>query len=224
MRAAFRNLLLLILYHEITTCPAIGQPTQQWAFATTRLWEEDDKRFDFTTHVRLESLEEQPILYQLQPRFSLSCGKYFRCATNYSFFALNSRTATGEETTEHQNRFEAELNPFFKFSDTWSYNGRNRLEYLIDSDFDYINSRIRHRDAIEHLNPFGLPIKLFTSNEIFFSRLELSFNQNRFIPLGLRVPWNDTEISIYPMILTNKRDGDWNNIFVLGLDLFLDPF
>jgi hypothetical protein len=222
MRGFFRVLIFLTL--SLTSSVSSAQETQKWMFATLRLWEEASQRLDFTTHTRFESLDEQPTLYQLQPRFSFSCGKYFRCATNYSFFALKARENSGEEKTEHQNRFEGELNPFFKISDRWSYNGRNRFEYLVDSKFDFINSRIRHRDLVERLNPFGLPIKAYISNEIFFSQSDQSFNQNRFIPLGIRIPWDDTEVSIYPMILTNKRDGEWNNALVLGLDLFLDPF
>lgn len=215
-------MLLLVLTSIASVSISNAQETQKWAFVTARLWEEEDKRLDLTTHARAESLDEQPTLYQLQPRFSLRCGKYFRCATNYSFFALRSKTIAGEEEIEHQNRLETELNPFFKISDTWSYIGRNRFEYLVDSKFDYINSRIRHRDQIELLNPLGLPIKLFLSNEIFFSRSEMSLNQNRFIPVGIRFPSDEREVSIYPMIITNKRDEEWSNILVLGLDLFFD--
>jgi hypothetical protein len=201
---------------------ALASPSQQWIFTTARLWQEQNQRLDLTFHTRLSGLDQKPTLYQLQPRYSMKCGEYFRCAANYSFFSLNRTSNSGEEQIEHQNRFEGELNPHFTFNEELTYQGRNRFEYLLDERYSEINSRFRHRDLLEVKHPLGLKIKAFVSNEIFYSFGDDSLNQFRFVPLGFRFPWLGNEYSLYPMLLSNKSNGEWDHALVIGLDLFFD--
>ena len=216
--------LLVVFFLFLSPANLSAAPAQQWLFSNTRLLDFEGKRLDLTLHTRFQGLDEEPTLYQIQPRFSLNCGKYFRCATNYSFFALRSKDTTGEELTERQNRLEFELNPRFKISDSWSYIGRNRIEYLMNSEFSYINSRFRHRDSLERQQIFGLSLRAFFANEIFYNLEESTVSQFRVVPLGVRIPWDKEEFSLYPMLVSNKRDGDWQHAIIIGVDFFFDLF
>ncbi len=221
--------LLIVLINIIfnnSLCKA--DDPQLWIFNNLNFVKESDHELTLTMHGRFVEGEDLS-LYQFQPKYAFSLHDYFWGAFNYSFFGVknNSKNVEDEDIFSNQHRLEIELQPRFQISELFKYTGRNRLEYLMNEDINYLNHRFRHRSVISFegfKDSFGI---LVSQSEVFYDFGQENWNQFRTAPLGVRFKIKDFQISFLPSILSLRKKSDngesnWSHSYFSSFELSYD--
>jgi hypothetical protein len=216
-------LQLIFLTITLSAATVRSETPQLWDFTHFRFYDDEKTRLDLTLHGRLVEDVSKLSVLQIQPKISRKVSQGLRLGLNYSYFSIRrTNDSTGEDQFVNQNRAEFEVLPEFRLNDLFNLVQRTRYEYLMDNDFEKLNTRLRHRLQLisEPVNSKGL--RLFTGTELFYDIGARSFNQARTVPVGIRIPCFGVDWGISPMWLNQKRDGDWDHAVVLQLDTWLD--
>jgi hypothetical protein len=196
---------------------------QLWFFTHTNFVREETHELNLGTHVRFTDFDLLT-LYMIHPRFSFRIDDTLWLGTNYSFFGVRQIVPAllNENIISNQHRLEFELLPRLMLGGPWQYFGRNRIEYLMDNRLNYISHRFRHRSSIfydGYIDKIGL---LIAQAEIFYDFGFTSWNQVRVAPLGTRIRFRKTWISVMPTFVTLKLGERRDNTLAMVFEAFFD--
>lgn len=227
LKKTYRQGFFLAFFISISTLisaiTAHAETPQLWDFTHFRLYDEGKTRLDLSLHGRLVDDVPKLSVVQIQPKLSRKVAEGLRLGLNYSYFSIRrTNNASGEDQYVNQNRAEFEVLPEFRLGELFTLIQRTRYEYLMDSDFEKLNTRLRHRIQFvtEPLNNIG--IRLVSGTELFYDIGARSFNQARTVPAGIRFPCFGVDWGLSPMWLTQKKDGQWDHAAVLQLETWVD--
>jgi len=181
---AFHFTILVLAFTLISATATRSEVPQLWDFTHFRLYDEGKTRIDLTLHGRLVEDVSKLSVLQIQPKLSRQVTDGLRLGLNYSYFSIRqTNDASGEDQFINQNRAELEVLPEVRLNDLLNLVQRTRYEYLMDNDFEKLNTRLRHRMQFitEPLNDQGL--RLVTGTELFYDIGSRSFNQARTVQL-----------------------------------------
>jgi len=192
-----------------------------WVFQHLALERTRQREFFLSIHERAKD-SDIPTLYQIQPRAAVAIGDWSWVGFNYSFFGIRKRdnAIADENLFTHQHRLEPELQIRVNVRDGTRYVGRNRFEYLMDSEFRNLNERFRHRSQFIFNTPFHEQILFLSQIELFYDFGVNRLNQTRTSPIGLRIIQGPWSFQAQPMIVhVATKDGDWNSNLVANFEV-----
>jgi hypothetical protein len=171
------------------------------------------KKLDF--HVKMEQRYVDDFddfaLHNYAPGIVYKVNPQFNFELNYKY---EKEKRKGDWTDEHR----MEIISIIK----WKWSGfhlmvRNRIEYRsIEGD-----NRWRLREKLKIKKPYeiiGLRFVPFISEEIFYDFKDDEFNQNRFKAGITKEITKHLEIDLYSMYKSNRSNGDWFGVNVLGTE------
>lgn len=129
-----------------------------------------------------------------------------------------------EETTDIDwTRFELEVNPTFRLTDSLTLSFRDRLEWRWRHGGDY-STRLRFRPQLDWtLRKEGVFRGIYANNEVFYDFTQDRATENRLTPLGILLRPNDhLEIRLYALWRTTRGPQGWKNYEVLGMQAGLN--
>lgn len=192
-----------------------------WAFQHLALDRTKQHEFFLSIHERAKD-SDIPTLFQIQPRATWALSERIWAGFNYSFFGIRRRddNIANEQLFTHQNRLEPELQVRLTLSDRIRYVGRNRFEYLMDSEFRNLNERFRHRSQFIFNTPFHDQILFLSQIELFYDFGVNQLNQTRTSPLGVRYIQGTWAFQAQPMFVhLDSRDGGWRSNLVANFEV-----
>jgi len=133
-------------------------------------------------------------------------------------------TFNADETAElSQTRFEFEVNPTFRLSDSLTLSFRDRFEWRWRHGADY-STRVRIRPQLDWtLRKEGLFRGLYANNEAFYDFTQDRFTENRLTPLGVLLrPSNHLDLRLYYLWRSTRGGQGWRNYHGLGVQAALN--
>ena len=212
--------LLLVAFWWVTSRDAIAID-EVWAFQHLALERTKEREFFLSIHERAKD-SDIPTLFQIQPRAAFAIGDWTWAGLNYSFFGIRRQEngIANEDLFTHQNRLEAELQFRVPVSDAIRYVGRNRFEYLMDSEFRNLNERFRHRSQFLFSTPFHDQILILSQIELFYDFGASRLNQTRTAPLGLRYIYGPWSFQAQPMFVhLDRQDTGWRSNLIANIEV-----
>lgn len=215
------SLLVILLCAPVRDAVCIDEV---WAFQHFALERTNDREFFLSIHERAKG-SDIPTLFQIQPRATFAIGDWTWAGFNYSFFGIRRQdnAVANEDLFTHQNRLEAEVQFRGRVSDGTRYVGRNRFEYLMDSEFRNLNERFRHRSQFLFSTPFHDQIMLLSQIELFFDFGASRLNQTRTAPLGLRYIHGPWAFQAQPMFVHfDPQNTGWRSNLIANFEITYD--
>ncbi|MFM7742373.1 MAG: DUF2490 domain-containing protein [Verrucomicrobiota bacterium] len=120
-------------------------------------------------------------------------------------------------------RFEFEVNPTFRLSDSLTLTFRDRFEWRWRHGADY-STRVRIRPQIDWtLHKEGLFRGFYANNEVFYDFTQDRFTENRLTPLGVLLrPSNHLDLRLYYLWRSTRGSQGWRNYHGLGVQAALN--
>jgi hypothetical protein len=220
MKFPYRSLCRLFLLIGICTISCVGESfaSDDWQY-----WNEFKLKHNINEKIDVHLKLEQRIvdhvgdfaLHNYSPGIVYGINKYFDFELNYKY----EREKVNEEwRDEHR----LEMIPIIKWE--WSgykFNVRNRFEYrTIEGDDKW---RWREKLKIKRNVMMGdFVFTPFVSEEIFYDFKEDEFNQNRAAIGFTKEITKSLEIGLYYLRKSNKRNGSWTGVNVLGTEFVMN--
>lgn len=120
-------------------------------------------------------------------------------------------------------RFEFEVNPTFRLSDSLTLSFRDRFEWRWRHGGDY-STRIRLRPQLDWtLRKEGLFRGLYANNEVFYDFTQDRVTENRLTPLGVLLRPNDhLDLRLFYLWRSTRGGQGWRNYHGLGVQAALN--
>ncbi len=120
-------------------------------------------------------------------------------------------------------RFEFEVNPTFRLSDSLTLSFRDRFEWRWRHGGDY-STRIRIRPQLDWtLRKEGLFRGLYANNEVFYDFTQDRVTENRLTPLGVLLRPNDhLDLRLFYLWRSTRGGQGWRNYHGLGVQAALN--
>jgi len=120
-------------------------------------------------------------------------------------------------------RFEFEVNPTFRLSDSLTLTLRDRFEWRWRHGADY-STRVRIRPQLDWtLHKEGLFRGLYANNEVFYDFTQDRFTENRLTPLGVLLrPSEHLDLRLYYLWRSTRGGQGWRNYHGLGVQAALN--
>jgi len=116
-------------------------------------------------------------------------------------------------------RFEFEINPTFRLTDSLTLSFRDRIEWRWRDGGDEYTTRIRLRPQLDWtLHREGLFRGLYANNEVFFDFNQERVTENRLTPIGLLLrPSDHLDLRLFYLWRTTRAGQGWRNYHGLGV-------
>jgi len=120
-------------------------------------------------------------------------------------------------------RFEFEVNPTVRLTDSLTLTFRDRIEWRWRHGGDY-STRVRLRPQLDWtLHKEGLFRGVYASNEVFYDFHQDRVTENRLTPLGVLLrPDAHLDLRLYYLWRSTRGARDWQNYHVLGVQAALN--
>lgn len=121
-------------------------------------------------------------------------------------------------------RFEFEINPTFRLTDSLTLSFRDRFEWRWRDGGDEYATRVRIRPQLDWtLHKEGLFRGLYANNEVFYDFHQDRVTENRLTPLGVLLRPNEhLDVRLYALWRTTRGAQGWKNYEVLGVQAALN--
>ena len=116
-------------------------------------------------------------------------------------------------------RFEFEINPTFRLTDSLTLSFRDRLEWRWRDGGDDYTTRIRVRPQLDWtLRREGLFRGIFASNEVFFDFDQERVTENRLIPFGVLLrPSEHLDLRLFYLWRSTRAAQGWRDYHGFGV-------
>ena len=116
-------------------------------------------------------------------------------------------------------RFEFEVNPTFRLSESVVLSFRNRFEWRWRDDDAEYNTRLRVRPQIDWtLNREGVFRGFYANNEVIYDTTKDRVSENRLIPVGLVLRTSEQlELRLFYLWRAARGAREWRNYHGLGV-------
>jgi hypothetical protein len=198
--------------------------SEVWLFQHFVLERSSSREVSLSLHGRARD-SDFPTLYQIQPRTAFALNSWTWAGVNYSYFGIKTQDEgiENEDLFTNQHRLEAELQFRANVTDTIRYVARNRFEYLLNSDWNNVSERVRHRSQVLLAPGFIERISIISQIELFYDFESGRMNQTRTAPVGLRVSQGRWSLQAQPMIVHLKApDSGWQPSLIGNIEVTYD--
>jgi hypothetical protein len=211
--------LLLAL---LTLLPALlcAEGTQAWYQNTVWLRLNEKWSVGNDLHLRADDGVGRIHTWIASPRVRYDLNSTWQLQANVSVLeAYNADETAIVDWT----RFEFEVNPTFRLSDTLTLTVRDRFEWRWRHGGDY-STRIRIRPQLDWtLHKEGLFRGLYANNEVFYDFTQDRFTENRLTPLGVLLrPSDHLDLRLYYLWRSTRGGQGWRNYHGLGVQAALN--
>lgn len=205
--------ILFVLFIQ----PIYAEMPEFWQTITQPLGKVKDTQFLLRQQYRLllDNLKTVDVRYSFESKTKLN--KTFEAGLNFTW--IHARHPDQNPFTQRY-RWEFELNPHFKLSDSTELRIRNRYEIIKDEDESRLNQVFRQRQTLVMKTNLRSLSAISIYNEVFFNIKENRFDQNRLVPLELSFKIGREHVyRLYVMIRWLRPESTWNPQFILGSTL-----
>lgn len=211
------RLLLALLLFPALLC---AEGTQAWYQNT--IWLRLDEKWSVGNDLHLRAddgvgrihtwIASPRVRYDLSPTWQLQANVSVLEAYNADETAILDWT-----------RFEFEVNPTFRLSDSLTLSFRDRFEWRWRHGGDY-STRIRLRPQLDWtLRKEGLFRGLYANNEVFYDFTQDRVTENRLTPLGVLLRPNDhLDLRLFYLWRSTRAGQGWRNYHGLGVQAALN--
>ncbi|MEY3392139.1 MAG: hypothetical protein RLZZ322_987 [Verrucomicrobiota bacterium] len=211
------RLLLALLLFPALLC---AEGTQAWYQNT--IWLRLDEKWSVGNDLHLRAddgvgrihtwIASPRVRYDLSPTWQLQANVSVLEAYNADETAILDWT-----------RFEFEVNPTFRLSDSLTLSFRDRFEWRWRHGGDY-STRIRLRPQLDWtLRKEGLFRGLYANNEVFYDFTQDRVTENRLTPLGVLLRPNDhLDLRLFYLWRSTRGGQGWRNYHGLGVQAALN--
>jgi hypothetical protein len=211
------RLLLALLLFPALLC---AEGTQAWYQNT--IWLRLDEKWSVGNDLHLRAddgvgrihtwIASPRVRYDLSPTWQLQANVSVLEAYNADETAILDWT-----------RFEFEVNPTFRLSDSLTLSFRDRFEWRWRHGGDY-STRIRIRPQLDWtLRKEGLFRGLYANNEVFYDFTQDRVTENRLTPLGVLLRPNDhLDLRLFYLWRSTRGGQGWRNYHGLGVQAALN--
>lgn len=211
------RLLLALLLFPALLC---AEGTQAWYQNT--IWLRLDEKWSVGNDLHLRAddgvgrihtwIASPRVRYDLSPTWQLQANVSVLEAYNADETAILDWT-----------RFEFEVNPTFRLSDSLTLSFRDRFEWRWRHGGDY-STRIRIRPQLDWtLRKEGLFRGLYANNEVFYDFTQDRVTENRLTPLGVLLrPNNHLDLRLFYLWRSTRGGQGWRNYHGLGVQAALN--
>jgi len=167
------------------------------------------------SHARLYDESSELHQYFISQRLVYDAHPNLQTGVNYTHLSIRS---DNQFDFTGQHRMELVLTPRWDATEKLKLELRNWLELRWIDRLPGPRLRSRHRLGMRYkLSGMGRLTALYAHNEFFFDYHAHQWNQNRFVPIGLRFRLTDkTGLSVHYMMQSNLRSHQWKNTHLLG--------
>lgn len=211
------RLLLALLLFPALLC---AEGTQAWYQNT--IWLRLDEKWSVGNDLHLRAddgvgrihtwIASPRVRYDLSPTWQLQANVSVLEAYNADETAILDWT-----------RFEFEVNPTFRLSDSLTLSFRDRFEWRWRHGGDY-STRIRLRPQLDWtLRKEGLFRGLYANNEVFYDFTQDRVTENRLTPLGVLLRPNEhLDLRLFYLWRSTRAGQSWRNYHGLGVQAALN--
>ncbi len=211
------RLLLALLLFPALLC---AEGTQAWYQNT--IWLRLDEKWSVGNDLHLRAddgvgrihtwIASPRVRYDLSPTWQLQANVSVLEAYNADETAILDWT-----------RFEFEVNPTFRLSDSLTLSFRDRFEWRWRHGGDY-STRIRLRPQLDWtLRKEGLFRGLYANNEVFYDFTQDRVTENRLTPLGVLLRPNEhLDLRLFYLWRSTRGGQGWRNYHGLGVQAALN--
>jgi len=211
------RLLLALLLFPALLC---AEGTQAWYQNT--IWLRLDEKWSVGNDLHLRAddgvgrihtwIASPRVRYDLSPTWQLQANVSVLEAYNADETAILDWT-----------RFEFEVNPTFRLSDSLTLSFRDRFEWRWRHGGDY-STRIRIRPQLDWtLRKEGLFRGLYANNEVFYDFTQDRVTENRLTPLGVLLRPNEhLDLRLFYLWRSTRGGQGWRNYHGLGVQAALN--
>jgi hypothetical protein len=211
------RLLLALLLFPALLC---AEGTQAWYQNT--IWLRLDEKWSVGNdlHLRADDGMGRIHTWIASPRVRYDLSPTWQLQANVSVLeAYNADETAVLDWT----RFEFEVNPTFRLSDSLTLSFRDRFEWRWRHGGDY-STRIRLRPQLDWtLRKEGLFRGLYANNEVFYDFTQDRVTENRLTPLGVLLRPNDhLDLRLFYLWRSTRGGQGWRNYHGLGVQAALN--
>lgn len=211
------RLLLALLLFPALLC---AEGTQAWYQNT--IWLRLDEKWSVGNdlHLRADDGVGRIHTWIASPRVRYDLSPTWQLQANVSVLeAYNADETAVLDWT----RFEFEVNPTFRLSDSLTLSFRDRFEWRWRHGGDY-STRIRLRPQLDWtLRKEGLFRGLYANNEVFYDFTQDRVTENRLTPLGVLLRPNDhLDLRLFYLWRSTRGGQGWRNYHGLGVQAALN--
>ena len=207
--------LLLAL---LTLCPALlcAEGTQGWY--QNNIWLRLNEKWSIGNYLDLRADDGVGDVHTwiVSPRVRYDLNATWQLQANLSVL----ETFNADETAQAGwLRFEFEINPTFRLTDSLTLSFRDRFEWRWRDGGDEYATRIRIRPQLDWtLRREGLFRGLYANNEVFFDFNQERVTENRLIPFGVMLrPSEHLDLRLFYLWRTTRGAREWRNYHGLGV-------
>jgi len=201
----------------LTLCPALlcAEGMQGWYQNTVWLRLNEKWSVGNDLHLRSDDGIGRVHTWIASPRVRYDLNSTWQLQANLS--AVSAYNA--DETTDiDSTRFEFEVNPTFRLTDSLTLTFRDRFEQRWRHGGDY-STRVRIRPQLDWtLHKEGLFRGVYANNEVFYDFTQDRVTENRLTPFGVLLrPSEHLDLRLYCLWRTTRDAHGWKNYEVLGV-------
>lgn len=211
------RLLLALLLFPALLC---AEGTQAWYQNT--IWLRLDEKWSVGNdlHLRADDGVGRIHTWIASPRVRYDLNSTWQLQANVSVLEAYNADETAQVDWT---RFEFEVNPTFRLSDSVTLTFRDRFEWRWRHGGDY-STRIRLRPQLDWtLRKEGLFRGLYANNEVFYDFTQDRVTENRLTPLGVLLRPNDhLDLRLFYLWRSTRGGQGWRNYHGLGVQAALN--
>jgi len=198
----------------------LAEGTQGWYQNT--VWVRLDEKWSIGNdlHLRADDGIGRVHTWIASPRVRYDLNPTWQLQANVSVLEAYNADETAELD---QTRFEFEVNPTFRLSDSLTLSFRDRFEWRWRHGGDY-STRVRIRPQLDWtLKREGLFRGLYANNEAFYDFTQDRFTENRLTPLGVLLrPSAHLDLRLFYLWRSTRGGQGWRNYHGLGVQAALN--
>jgi hypothetical protein len=202
----------------LTLCPALlcAEGTQGWY--QNNLWLRLNEKWSIGNYLDLRADDGVGDVHTwiVSPRVRYDLNATWQLQANLSVLeAFNA----DEVAQPGWLRFEFEVNPTFRLTDSLTLSFRDRFEWRWRDGGDEYATRVRIRPQLDWtLHKEGLFRGVYANNEVFYDFTQDRVTENRLIPFGVLLrPSEHLDLRLYCLWRTTRGAHGWKNYEVLGV-------
>jgi hypothetical protein len=194
---------------------------QAWQTASLKWFDSKYVNLITTAHFRFTNDSSEFSLWRIGQAVITEPLPWLRAGVAYRY--TESKNSLGDWQFQHRN--DLQLTPHWKLDKWGSMSLRNRLELRWNQNTSEMNIRSRHRMQVNISTPQWRPLQaIYINNEVFHDFDLGKISENRVVPLGLRLQWNDkTNYRLFYMLRSARSTHQWRHDHIVGIGLIYIP-